>query len=141
MPTSPHLHKITWGREPLAHLNESGRLQPITLPREDAAMAAILPYLQDDAFQPDDIKAMSMALDDVCKELKLYGNANAKETIAVRIIELARCGERSPTKLRDRVLREANDLSAKRDLKAATVTAAHRSASALAPGAARRRGR
>jgi hypothetical protein len=34
---------------------------------------------------------------------------NAKETIAVRIIELARCGERSPTKLRDRVLREAND--------------------------------
>ena len=41
-------------------------------------MAAILPYLQDDAFQPDDIKAMSMALDDVCKELKLDGNANAK---------------------------------------------------------------
>jgi hypothetical protein len=36
-----------------------------------------------------------MALDDVCKELKLDGNANAKETIAVRIIELARCGERS----------------------------------------------
>jgi hypothetical protein len=75
-------------------------------------MATILPYLQDDAFQPDDITAMSMALDDVCKELKLDGNANAKETIAVRIIELARCGERSPTKLRDRVLREANDLTA-----------------------------
>src|ERR1700727_2886004 len=60
-------------------------------------MAAILPYLQDDAFQPDDVKAMSMALDDVCKELKLDGNANAKKTIAVRIIELARCGERSPS--------------------------------------------
>jgi hypothetical protein len=40
------------------------------------------------------------------------GNANAKETIAVRIIELARRGERSPTKLRDRVLHEANDLIA-----------------------------
>ena len=65
-----------------------------------------------DAFQPDDVKAMSMALDDLCKELKLDGNANAKETIAVRIIELARCGERSPTKLRDRVLREANHLIA-----------------------------
>jgi hypothetical protein len=75
-------------------------------------MAAILGYLQDDAFQPHDIKAMSMALDDLCKELKLDGNANAKETIAVRIIELARRGERSPTKLRDRVLHEANDLIA-----------------------------
>lgn len=51
-------------------------------------------------------------MDDVCKELKLDGNANAKETIAVRIIELARCGERSPTKLRDRVLREANEAKA-----------------------------
>jgi hypothetical protein len=79
---------------------------------QTAAMATILPYIQDDAFQPDDVKAMSMALDDLCKELKLDGNANAKETIAVRIIELARCGERSPTKLRDRVLREANDLIA-----------------------------
>jgi hypothetical protein len=72
-------------------------------------MATILKYLQDDGFQPNDIKAMSMALDDLC-ELKLDGNANAKETIAVRIIELARRGERSPTKLRDRVLSEANDL-------------------------------
>jgi hypothetical protein len=80
-----------------------------TICRRGAGLAAILPYLQDDSFQPDDIKAMSMALDDVCKELKLDGNANAKETIAVRIVELARCGEHSPTKLRDRVLREAND--------------------------------
>jgi hypothetical protein len=75
-------------------------------------MATILRYLQDDGFQPDDIKAMSMALDDLCKELKLDGNANAKETIAIRIIELARRGERSPTKLRDRVLHEANDFIA-----------------------------
>jgi hypothetical protein len=75
-------------------------------------MAAILPYLQENAFQPDDVKGMSMALDDLCKELKLDGNANAKETVAVRVIELARCGERSPTKLRDRVLREANHLIA-----------------------------
>jgi hypothetical protein len=71
-------------------------------------MATILRYLQNDAFQPNDVKAMSMALDDVCKELKLDGNANARETVAVRIIELARCGERSPTRLRDRVLHEAN---------------------------------
>jgi hypothetical protein len=70
-------------------------------------MTTILRYLRNDAFQPKDVKAMSMALDDVCKELKLDGNASAKETVAVRIIELARCGERSPTKLRDRVLHEA----------------------------------
>jgi hypothetical protein len=75
---------------------------------EEAAMATILRYLQDDAFQPHDLKAMSMALDDVCKELKLDGDTTAKEMVAVRIIELARRGERSPTKLRDRVLYEAN---------------------------------
>jgi hypothetical protein len=55
---------------------------------------------------------MSLALADVCKELTLDGNANGKETIAVRIIELARRGERNPTKLRDRVLHEANDFKA-----------------------------
>jgi hypothetical protein len=70
-------------------------------------MATILRYLQYDAFQPHDVKAMSMALDDVCKELRLEGDASAKETVAVRIIELARSGERSPTRLRDRVLHEA----------------------------------
>jgi hypothetical protein len=71
-------------------------------------MATILRYVQNDTFQPHDVKAMSMALDDVCKELKLDDNPSAKETVAVRIIELARCGERSPTRLRDRVLYEAN---------------------------------
>lgn len=73
-------------------------------------MGAILPFLrQDDSvFEPADIQAMSMALDDVCKALQLDGDATAKEVIAVRIIELARRGERSPTKLRDRLLQEAN---------------------------------
>jgi hypothetical protein len=61
-------------------------------------MATILRYPQDDAFQPDDVKAMSMALDALCRELKLDGDTTAKETVAVRIIELARRGERSPTK-------------------------------------------
>jgi hypothetical protein len=66
-------------------------------------------YLDGDGtFGPTDIQAMSMALEDVCAALKLNGNAKATETVAVRIIELARRGERSPTKLRDRVLGEAN---------------------------------
>jgi hypothetical protein len=71
-------------------------------------MATIIPFMVDTVFGPDDIKAMSMALDDVCRELRVNGDGHAKEIIAGRIIELARRGERSPTKLRDRVLHEAN---------------------------------
>ena len=71
-------------------------------------MATIIPFLQNDAFEPDDIKAMSKALDDVCRELNVNGHGSAEEIIADRIIELARRGERSATKLRDRLLQEAN---------------------------------
>jgi hypothetical protein len=49
---------------------------------------------------------MSRALDDVCEVLKLR-DGSAKEVIAARIIDLALGGERSPTRLRDRVLYEA----------------------------------
>jgi hypothetical protein len=66
-------------------------------------------YLNGDAaFAPADIRAMSIALEDVCKALQLDGDARAKEAVAIRIIELARRGEREPTKLRDRVVAEAN---------------------------------
>lgn len=72
-------------------------------------MAAIIPFLKNDTvFDPNDITAMSMALDEVCNALKVDGDATAREVIATRIIDLARRGERSPTKLRDRVLAEAN---------------------------------
>jgi hypothetical protein len=70
-------------------------------------VGAIVPFLEGAAFDQADIKAMSMALDDVCKALNIVGNA-AKTVIAIRIIELAQRGERSPTKLRDRLLAEAN---------------------------------
>jgi hypothetical protein len=76
-------------------------------------MGTIVPFLpegaslRDSVFEPHDIKAMSMALDDVCAALKLRDDSSAKEVIAARIIDLARRGERSPTRLRDRVLREA----------------------------------
>src|SRR5438046_266027 len=56
---------------------------------------AIRPYLDGDGtFDPTDIQLMSMALEDVCKALNLNGNAKAKEVVAIRIIELARRGER-----------------------------------------------
>jgi hypothetical protein len=51
---------------------------------------------------------MSMALDDICKVLKIDANKAAREVIAIRIVELARRGERSVTTLRDRLLLEAN---------------------------------
>lgn len=70
-------------------------------------MTTIVPFLQDAAFDQHDIDAMSTALIDVCNALKLDGKSTAQEVVAVRIIELARRGERRPTKLRDRLLREA----------------------------------
>ena len=76
-------------------------------------MATILPFLRngiffrDSVFEPHDIKAMSIALDDACEVLKLQDDRPAQEVIAARIIDLARRGERSPTRLRDRVLHEA----------------------------------
>jgi len=71
-------------------------------------MATIIPFVKDGSvFEPKDITAMSMALDDVCKELNLRDDGPAREVIAVRIIDLAKAGERSPTRLRDRVLHEA----------------------------------
>lgn len=78
-----------------------------------SSMGTIIPFLDngvsllDSVFEPHDITAMSMALDHVCKALRLRDNSCAKEVIAARIIDLARRGERSPTRLRDRVLHEA----------------------------------
>jgi len=66
-------------------------------------------YLENNVFAPDDIRMMSAAFEDVCCALKVDGDAQAKEVIAVRIIELTRRGERDPAKLRDRVLKEAGE--------------------------------
>jgi len=62
----------------------------------------------DPTFEPETTAAMATALDQVCEALNINGNATAREAIAVRIIDLARRGVRDPTKLRDRVLVEAN---------------------------------
>jgi hypothetical protein len=72
-------------------------------------MTTITPFLTGQpVFSPHDIQVMSVALDEVCNALALNSDKRARDTVAVRIIELARRGERSPTKLRDRVLAEAN---------------------------------
>ena len=41
----------------------------------------------------EDIQAMSKALDEVCKALKIDADATAEEIVAIRIIELAGRGE------------------------------------------------
>jgi hypothetical protein len=88
-------------------------------------MGSIIPFLpdgmrlRDSVFEPHEIKAMSTALDEVCAALKLEDDSSAKQVMAVRIIDLGRCGERSPTRLRDRVLREASlAVSALKDVSA-----------------------
>jgi hypothetical protein len=75
--------------------------------KKGISVATIIPLLRDNVFEPDQIKAMSMALDAVCEKLKLQGDSSAREVIAARIIDLARRGERSPIRLRDGALREA----------------------------------
>ena len=71
-------------------------------------MATILPFVKDGVFDHEDITAMSMALDDVCKTLNLRDDNSAREVIATRIIDLAKEGERNPMRLRDRILHEAD---------------------------------
>ena len=70
-------------------------------------MATIIPFVQDNAFDPDALRAMSTALEEVCRKLEVNGDRRAREAMAVRIIALARRGERDPERLSDRVLREA----------------------------------
>ena len=46
-------------------------------------MATRLPFVPDDenVFDPEDIAAISMALEDVCKTLNLNGDSSARETL------------------------------------------------------------
>jgi hypothetical protein len=59
------------------------------------------------AFGPQDIDAMSAALEAVCKVLNIPDSAKARELIALRIIDFARRGERSCAALQERLLADA----------------------------------
>jgi hypothetical protein len=52
------------------------------------------PFLKGKAFDPKDITAMSMALNDICQALEIDGNETSTAIVAERLIELARRGER-----------------------------------------------
>ena len=65
-------------------------------------------YLDDhSAFAPHEIDAMSRALEDACKALQIDGHARDRETIAARIIDLARNGVVDAAALSERVIGEA----------------------------------
>jgi hypothetical protein len=67
----------------------------------------IAPFLEDKVFGPQDIRAMSTALEEVCKILNLADEAKSeRELLAKKIIAFAHQGERCAALLRDRVLRE-----------------------------------
>jgi hypothetical protein len=51
---------------------------------------------------------MAAALEDVCQALKVERNKQEREVLAIRIIDLARDGERDRNRLRERVLKEAS---------------------------------
>ena len=67
----------------------------------------VVPILEDKVFGPRDIRAMSTALEDVCRTLDLAEEAKSeRELLAKKIIALARLGECDAARLRDRMLRE-----------------------------------
>ncbi|HEY1745541.1 MAG TPA: hypothetical protein VGG11_02070 [Xanthobacteraceae bacterium] len=72
-------------------------------------MGTIVPFLRGQSvFDPEALHAMSAALDQACDALKLSEtSARERESVAVRIIELARRGERDATRLCECVLAEA----------------------------------
>ena len=60
------------------------------------------------AFGPAAIEAMSKAFEETCIALQVYaGDEKGRETIAARIIDLARNGLIDPTALRDRAIAES----------------------------------
>jgi hypothetical protein len=65
-------------------------------------------YLDDhSAFEPEAIDAMSHALEEACKALRIDGEVQDRQIIATRIIDLARSGVVDATALCERVVREA----------------------------------
>lgn len=72
-------------------------------------MGTILPFLRGQpVFDPEMLGAMSAAFDQACQVLKLPETAGReRESVAVKIVELARRGERDPKRLYQSVVRDA----------------------------------
>ena len=61
--------------------------------------------LENSAFEPEHVEAMSTAFEDICRELGLAQRDDPlRELVARQVIEFARRGEREPTKLKSQVM-------------------------------------
>ena len=70
-------------------------------------VTALHPYLRDAVFEPEEIHALIVAFDEICREMDLPTTATvAREVVATRIIDLAREGLIDPTLFKRRVLHE-----------------------------------
>jgi hypothetical protein len=69
----------------------------------------ITPFLAGQAFDPEVVRAMSIAFDNVSKALRLRDASDVtREVVAKKIIELAQRGVRDAEALASRVLLELN---------------------------------
>ena len=75
--------------------------------------SAIHPSMRERAaFDESETHAIAAAYDEICKSMNLPTGADGdRETIAIRVIDLARAGALDPHVLRARVLREARALA------------------------------
>jgi hypothetical protein len=77
---------------------------------------SLRPYLKDGAYDPEAISAMAAAFDELCKALEASGRSDVtRDTLALKIIDLARAGESDAVVLREMALTELGltDLSKK----------------------------
>ena len=65
----------------------------------------LTPFLKENTFDPETIKAMSAAFEAVCEALRLTPRSDPiTEIVARKVIEVAGTGERDPERIRDLVL-------------------------------------
>jgi hypothetical protein len=71
-----------------------------------AGMTSIIPFINNEVFEPTDIKVMSDAYNKAIDDIYRAGHPNkiVEEVIATRIIKLTKGGERDPDRLCERAL-------------------------------------
>jgi hypothetical protein len=68
---------------------------------------SISAYLKDGAYGPEAISAMAAAFEDVCRAVEAAGRSDVtRDTLALKIIDLARSGESDAVVLREMALSE-----------------------------------
>ena len=77
-------------------------------------MTTVIPFLKSSTvFEPETTQAMAEAFEEVCRALRLTETATLeRETVASKIIDLARRGERNSARLIEWALRDSGFISA-----------------------------